>query len=1268
MAELKKRPAPLLSQPSLRSIQTSQSLSDIPPIACEYKVSASGDQVLLTAITALGIAPDGQYAIECELVTGKVVRLDLSQPKPLQTIDLNRLRNLRVRNLGIPAESADISPWYLTLDDSDIVREEVGSGATGQVYKAVHRVIQDVVAVKQVRAGDELSYQREVAVMATVKGQTILPLLGCTPFSADAEPKGMILTPLMETGSLEAVLEQVRSGNAPAWWSATTKLKILLGTAIGVKLLAEHRILHRNLTPQNIVLDRNREPKICGFGLAIHVPVGVSGQPPKGTGAHLYLAPEIVRGEQYGFQSDVFSLGLLIYSVWTGLPPFANADGQPLDPVVACDLIASGKRPEFPESTPKPLVTLAKRCWSRSPDRRPEIGKLVADLQSPTLVGSIPELSHDDYREYQLTAQQAPTAFPTPVAPASPIDGAPDSPKPVPRQSPQQQLRAIQTSQAVGDVPPVSCEYIVDASGDEILSTALAALGISADGQFTIECEMGNGQVVPLDLSKPKPLQTTIDLNRLRTLKVRNLGIPAEFADISKFFLVLDESDLARKPLGSGTSGEVYKGIQRITQQVVAVKQVRVADELSYQREVATMATVKAPTILPVIGCTPYWGGSDTKGMILSPLMETGSLEGVLEQVRSGNAPDWWNSTTKLKILLGTAVAVKLLNDRRILHRNVTTGNIVLDKNHEPKLCGFGLATHIPVGVSGPPPKGTGAHLYLAPEIIRGEPYGFQSDVFSLGMLIYSVWTARPPFQVAPGQALDAVAACNLIASDKRPEFPANAPKPLVTLARRCWARNPDRRPLIAKVVDELQNAALLESIPDLSPETYQEYQVIAQQPSRPVSVAGESDTPSAAGEAPEAELRQIQTGQSQSDVPPIKVGYKLDASGAEILSTAITALGVSSDGRYAVECEMSNKKVVRLDLSKPQPLQTIDLNRLRTLKVRNLGIPAESADISKLYLTLDQFHLVRPPLGSGASGEVYKGIQRVTQEVVAVKQVRAGDELSYQREIATMAVVKTPTILPVVGCTPWSGGSDTKGIIVTPLMETGSLEGVLDQVWSGTAPDWWNSTTKLKILLGTAIGVKLLADHRVIHRNLTPQNILLDINREPKLCGFGLATHLPVGVSGQPPKGTGAHLYLAPEIIRGESYGLPSDVFSVGLLIYAVWTGEPPYSASPGHALNPVAACNLIASGKRPEFPADAPAPLVNLAKRCWDNDPDARPDMGTVTEELQSGALLDSMPRDLSRENFREYRDNFVLFERLGCLRMPSGFTPSPSRGGDR
>jgi TPR repeat protein/serine/threonine protein kinase len=397
---MKPRTAPKTGPPQQRSIETRLFLAELPPITCEYNLDSSGDEVLSVALRALDISPDGQYEVECELDSEDSVPLDLSSPTPLRTLDFTRVRALIVRNLGLPAGPVDISKWYLDSQDYEISTRCLGSGGHGRVYQATHKITKEAVAVKKVGDDEELSYQREVVNSATVRHPTLLPLIGCTPFSEHADPKGMIITPLMETGSLQGIIEQVRRGATPVWWTTTTKLKILLGIAIGVKTLWDHRVFHRDLKPQNILLDGNHEPKLCDFGQSKYSPLGTSRHNTGGMGTPMYSSPEVIRGEAYGFKADVFAFGLMMYSVWAGDEPFVAPPRRTLTLQQLNQMLVSGTRPTFPPGTPEPLVSLAKRCWDDSPELRPEIGEIVEGLHDPILLAAVPDLSHFDYREY----------------------------------------------------------------------------------------------------------------------------------------------------------------------------------------------------------------------------------------------------------------------------------------------------------------------------------------------------------------------------------------------------------------------------------------------------------------------------------------------------------------------------------------------------------------------------------------------------------------------------------------------------------------------------------------------------------------------------------------------------------------------------------------------------------------------------------------------------------------------------------------------------
>lgn len=88
------------------------------------------------------------------------------------------------------------------------------------------------------------------------------------------------------------------------------------------------------------------------------------------------------------------------------------------------------------------------------------------------------------------------------------------------------------------------------------------------------------------------------------------------------------------------------------------------------------------------------------------------------------------------------------------------------------------------------------------------------------------------------------------------------------------------------------------------------------------------------------------------------------------------------------------------------------------------------------------------------------------------------------------------------------------------------------------------------------------LHSHRILHRDLKPQNILLDKNQRAKLCDFGFArnmticTHVLTSVKGTP-------LYMSPEVLYSQPYDHLADIWSLGCIIYEVLVGETPFSTN---------------------------------------------------------------------------------------------------------
>jgi serine/threonine protein kinase len=205
-------------------------------------------------------------------------------------------RSTYLETISAPG-SMDPSAFYVDLSDYERIRR-LGKGAFGVVYSAREKRTQLIVAVKErdCDVQDETMkklFEREVQILGSVRHPALLSLHGCTPFVEHPDHMPAILTPFMANGSLEDIMKKERSGNAPAEWTMTRKLIVLLGIASGMMFMHENRYIHRDLKPGNVLIDEHFEPKIGDFGLSKFVPSGQTLYQSMHDGTPHFMAPEI---------------------------------------------------------------------------------------------------------------------------------------------------------------------------------------------------------------------------------------------------------------------------------------------------------------------------------------------------------------------------------------------------------------------------------------------------------------------------------------------------------------------------------------------------------------------------------------------------------------------------------------------------------------------------------------------------------------------------------------------------------------------------------------------------------------------------------------------------------------------------------------------------------------------------------------------------------------------------------------------------------------
>lgn len=187
------------------------------------------------------------------------------------------------------------------------------------------------------------------------------------------EDSCQVVTPFMEHGDLGAFLREVSKGNAPENWPTIQSI-IIFGIAAGMASLHQSGYIHRNLKPENVLLDSNYYPQITDYGLAIKYEEGKEQKLSVGT--PIYMAPEVVDDVHYTNKIDVFSYGMILYHILTLRRPWC--DKKDITTFKLLKLIIDGERPEIKKGEINDgWKDLIQRCWNNDPDKRPSFIQIV---------------------------------------------------------------------------------------------------------------------------------------------------------------------------------------------------------------------------------------------------------------------------------------------------------------------------------------------------------------------------------------------------------------------------------------------------------------------------------------------------------------------------------------------------------------------------------------------------------------------------------------------------------------------------------------------------------------------------------------------------------------------------------------------------------------------------------------------------------------------------------------------------------------------------
>ena len=194
--------------------------------------------------------------------------------------------------------------------------------------------------------------------------------------------------------------------------------------------------------------------------------------------------------------------------------------------------------------------------------------------------------------------------------------------------------------------------------------------------------------------------------------------------------------------VASGGMGTVYSSFDLMLERIVAIKLMKrelAEDQEAYDaffREARACASLNHPNIIHIY----HFGEYEGQLFLVMELADNGSLDSRIEKETRLPELDVLDIGIKLASALDSAVK------KNLLHRDIKPGNILFDREHEPKLVDFGLArnaeseTEMETSIFGTP-------YYVAPERIKRELVNWASDLYSLGGTLYHALTGHVPFE-----------------------------------------------------------------------------------------------------------------------------------------------------------------------------------------------------------------------------------------------------------------------------------------------------------------------------------------------------------------------------------------------------------------------------------------------------------------------------------------------------------------------------------------
>ena len=240
---------------------------------------------------------------------------------------------------------------------------EIGAGGMATVYKAVQKSLGRPVAIKELKKAYHADaqivkrFERESRVAASLQHENIVHI-----YDYWNKPTYSIVMEYVDGANFAEVIEK------------TGALPVDVGAMIAIQVsnaldYAHMRgFIHRDIKPSNIMIKRNGEVKLMDFGIAHTRNLEALTMPGTLIGTPAYMSPEQILGQQLDVRSDVFSFGVVLYEMFTGIKPFSDDDARSVTAKILKDKFLAPRRVN--RDIPWRLQWLIKKCLRKKPHRR----------------------------------------------------------------------------------------------------------------------------------------------------------------------------------------------------------------------------------------------------------------------------------------------------------------------------------------------------------------------------------------------------------------------------------------------------------------------------------------------------------------------------------------------------------------------------------------------------------------------------------------------------------------------------------------------------------------------------------------------------------------------------------------------------------------------------------------------------------------------------------------------------------------------------------